>query len=458
MSCTAVVTSPLQIPAIASNIVRLYQTNECPPIFGTPLCDLQHALALDEQETRMYRRVLHPIRRLPDLVLVEIFKHHMGTIDHRPPWTLSQVCYKWRQVSLSRSSFWSNINLSMTYVIRETRRPHLLLDRLRDQLQKSKNHALSVSLSLQTSIPTQQEWSPVLKTICAASGRWETLKLAADVENLRFLHSTMNGTPNFPSLRSLNLMLLGHSHPVAANSDLSLFENAPRLHDLTVMVDIYGDASSLGIPFTQITRARVYHVSKGTLSLLKSMSNLEILHVDRVSLRNTSDIDLISLPSLHTLSITSGTESSLAAFLDYLQVPNLHSLKVGVGAESIMGAFLTRCRKLRSLALKANETDDFEWLLESLPKEINSLSLFSATGRAVCALSRRQGKLAELRLFSRRIEDSTLIEAVESLGLRQLWLHDSSADQAANRIREMDVEVHQRESWWSDFLSTHTPT
>ncbi|KAK7060116.1 hypothetical protein VNI00_000880 [Paramarasmius palmivorus] len=188
------------------------------------------------------------------------------------------------------------------------------------------------------------------------------------------------------------------------------------------------------------------------------MPNLEILHVDRISLRNTSDIDPISLPSLHALSITSGTESSLAAFLDHLQVPNLHSLKVGVDAESVVGAFLTRCGKLRSLALKANETDDFEWLLESLPRGVNSLSLFSATERAVCALSRRQGKLAELRLFSRRIEDSTLIEAVESLGLRQLWLYDSSVDHPANRIREMGVEVYQRRSWWSDFLSSHTST
>lgn len=73
------------------------------------------------------KHILHPIRRLPEDILREIFsscvypqedylyKNDTGIVpcldDGNPRWTLSQTCRRWRYVALGTSSLWSCIDI-----------------------------------------------------------------------------------------------------------------------------------------------------------------------------------------------------------------------------------------------------------------------------------------------------------------------------------------------------------
>ncbi|KAF9268366.1 hypothetical protein L218DRAFT_821577, partial [Marasmius fiardii PR-910] len=82
-----------------------------------------------EKVIRTYRGIVNPIRRLPEVVLREIFRactddgtkametfrDYMSSGDSldptKAPWTLGQVCSLWREVVTSFSSLWSYITI-----------------------------------------------------------------------------------------------------------------------------------------------------------------------------------------------------------------------------------------------------------------------------------------------------------------------------------------------------------
>ncbi|KAK0219483.1 hypothetical protein EDD85DRAFT_348702 [Armillaria nabsnona] len=63
------------------------------------------------------KKLLHPMRSIPDDVLSEIFQHCAGgslvtsdSLDlHNCPWTISYVSRRWRDLSLSLPRLWTSI-------------------------------------------------------------------------------------------------------------------------------------------------------------------------------------------------------------------------------------------------------------------------------------------------------------------------------------------------------------
>ncbi|KIK66204.1 hypothetical protein GYMLUDRAFT_112641, partial [Collybiopsis luxurians FD-317 M1] len=75
-----------------------------------------------------YRDVLHPIRRTPPEVLLEIFSYcidfidvehpstcrHINSLDTKKgPWCLGQVCRYWRSVVLECPRLWSSLSIDV---------------------------------------------------------------------------------------------------------------------------------------------------------------------------------------------------------------------------------------------------------------------------------------------------------------------------------------------------------
>lgn len=103
--------------------------------------------------------ILHPIRSVPDDIILSIFQwctdsHEYrphrpdgyvgdyGSLDNRhPSWILSHVCRRWRRLALTSPSLWSVLNLSEHSL---NRFEHIILPRLRLQLQRSGNAPLAV--------------------------------------------------------------------------------------------------------------------------------------------------------------------------------------------------------------------------------------------------------------------------------------------------------------------------
>ncbi|PBK80003.1 hypothetical protein ARMGADRAFT_884487, partial [Armillaria gallica] len=65
------------------------------------------------------KKLLHPMRSIPDDVLIEIFQHcaprafeSSDSLDLRNcPWTLSYVSKKWRDLSLSLPRLWTSLTV-----------------------------------------------------------------------------------------------------------------------------------------------------------------------------------------------------------------------------------------------------------------------------------------------------------------------------------------------------------
>ncbi|KAJ8089078.1 hypothetical protein PM082_014326 [Marasmius tenuissimus] len=118
---------------------------------------LEEALARITEKKQIYHSILHPIRRLPPEILVEIFRictfgdaftgQFPGSLDTRKaPWKLTQVCRAWRSVSASASSLWTQVS------IYKSRGPTVSASRMASleallsiQLERSRGQALSLS-------------------------------------------------------------------------------------------------------------------------------------------------------------------------------------------------------------------------------------------------------------------------------------------------------------------------
>lgn len=85
--------------------------------------------ALEEMETAhatviktiaQHEAILNPLRSIPDDILLAIFQWSSSSDSHgldsmsssRAPWTLSHVCRRWRNLSISSPRLWTNININ----------------------------------------------------------------------------------------------------------------------------------------------------------------------------------------------------------------------------------------------------------------------------------------------------------------------------------------------------------
>ncbi|KAJ7646532.1 hypothetical protein FB45DRAFT_711947, partial [Roridomyces roridus] len=86
---------------------------ENPNVMAT--CARQHAHLL--QSLEVLKRILSPVRRLPNELLVEIFtvmvRDGFDKKHFEHPWVPSRVCRRWSAVALGTPSLWSFIPLDL---------------------------------------------------------------------------------------------------------------------------------------------------------------------------------------------------------------------------------------------------------------------------------------------------------------------------------------------------------
>ncbi|KAJ7262683.1 hypothetical protein B0H12DRAFT_960568, partial [Mycena haematopus] len=59
-----------------------------------------------EAEIRTHEGTLSPLRRMPTELLSLIFVFAYCSTYWEAPWTASQVCHRWRAITLAQPSFW----------------------------------------------------------------------------------------------------------------------------------------------------------------------------------------------------------------------------------------------------------------------------------------------------------------------------------------------------------------
>ena len=208
------------------------------------------------EDSRPYRKILHPVRRLPVEILSKIFRDACPPLRIEPmasrldfessinadrcPWTLTLVSSRWRQVALSAPRIWSTIIINLEVTRNRTvgqlewtdAHSHLLAL----QLQRSRPSLLTVVIVTHTPLPLDH---PLLPTLLHTSPRWE--RLAVWNESLRAL------SPIQGKLSALHtLQLAGDVSQAGSRPRFAHFSVAPKLH--TVYTVVY-----LPLPFSQIT-------------------------------------------------------------------------------------------------------------------------------------------------------------------------------------------------------------
>ncbi|KAJ6510542.1 hypothetical protein C8R45DRAFT_391911 [Mycena sanguinolenta] len=314
-----------------------------------------------EEEIHAHEGTLSPLRRMPPelISLIFVFASRSTRYWERQnpaPWTVSQVCRRWRAITLSQPLFWASIDLNMRGGERETHTPF----RLEAQLERAGNLPLRINFGCCWSYESTEQELALLALLVQHCARWEEVRLDGPVSWSSEL-ACIRG--NLPRLRKLEVLLW---LPAAEEEPLvNVFELAPSLQEATVNVESHRhflETVRVLLPFSQLQ----HYVARGTwgsqLSALRSASNLVDCALDIVDM-SVPPATLIVLPHLRRLSLQD------SRLLDFLDTPQLGELYCSYDENRLSSLFAQRpplqLQKLGLLFL-ASATDISE-ILHSVP-------------------------------------------------------------------------------------------
>ncbi|KAF7361364.1 Carboxypeptidase [Mycena sanguinolenta] len=232
------------------------------------------------------------------------------------PWTASQVCRRWRAITLSQPLFWVHIDLDMTGKERETHTPF----RLEAQLKRTGNLPLRINFGCRWKYERTEQELALLAVLVQHCARWEDVRLDGPVSWSSELACIRGNLPRLRKLRVLLWLSTQEEEPL-----VDVFELAPNLREASVNVEPHHHSSGtirVPLPFSELQQ----YVARGTwdsqLSALRSASNLVDCALDVVGI-STPLATLVVLPHLRRLSLR---VSSLLACLDTPHTPQLEEL------------------------------------------------------------------------------------------------------------------------------------
>ncbi|KAK0218510.1 hypothetical protein EDD85DRAFT_355693 [Armillaria nabsnona] len=292
-----------------------------------------------EQKMESCKTIVHPIRRIPDDIVREIFltSFRMDTRDGKDmldktfaPLILSQVCRDWRVTALSTSQLWSSIKLDFDLYQDEIACQYLL----QMYLQRSANHDVVISLHCKRDI-SRNNLIPVL---LLNAPRWTTsVSLSIPYRSLHAFSAT-RGTLH--RLDRLSVTFIGDV-PVLPQPNFfaeltkpifDAFEYAPLLCGFSLRGANKG-TRRMSLPCSQLTDYAGNDFTGGYIDILNRAPNMEI-----ASMQCDLDPELgIFLPSshrrLHTLHVyeVEGSVDSpggIINVLSHFEFPALKSLRM----------------------------------------------------------------------------------------------------------------------------------
>ncbi|KIY70620.1 hypothetical protein CYLTODRAFT_419577 [Cylindrobasidium torrendii FP15055 ss-10] len=393
-----------------SRIAHLLKTNDLLSISETSrICKLIQAatviltdnrdVALHlklEERIAEYKRLLHPIRYLPDDILREIFGWVVpsvhrppawDTLDVRlPPWTLTHVSKNWRAVAISHPLLWNTI-IHTDDVLYNTLSPLSIM------LARSKGQSLHVEIVGKYVWWRRPLFVPLLRT----TPRWEYAKISGPRRYINALSAL-----SFPLLVSLDL----HS----SDTEIEVSLNAPHLVD----VALSGlDAGATRLPWAQI---KTYRSRDMKLSHVHKLTSVTTLVIQTTAFRYPADSGhFFDLPSVETLVIRDERgHTSIAPVFGRFNFPSLRVLILDAISDSLydlpllpkvttlvlrlmyykpsVGRFWKALPGLEALYMAFSQEMDYESDLVMLAKSATLLPRLTMRHRSVYAL-RRNGPI-----------------------------------------------------------------
>jgi hypothetical protein len=221
----------------------------------------------DEREpfanfVRTHKAILSPSRRLPSELIFEIFHYYMDHSDlseYTPPWALTHVCRRWRQIAVNTPTLWKSfppIRLIGGMQKGELKRHIACLSTL---LEKSSKEPISFFLS-KTLTPRLDD--EILVLLFEHSERWERISL--DISEGVCAHfAWVKGRLSSLSSLTLRIHREGQLH-------VDMFEIAPKLRDVSLASDHWSGVFRL--PWSQLTNFTDETTNFGSLTTVLSSS------------------------------------------------------------------------------------------------------------------------------------------------------------------------------------------
>ncbi|KAF9029623.1 hypothetical protein BDZ89DRAFT_1065253 [Hymenopellis radicata] len=307
-------------------------------------------------------QVIPPIECLPDDALLDIFFHctplysgrswsdsftrSMNSLDTcNAPWSLSQVCQRWRDICLSSRLLWCFVGVDLGGMLwvgpAEQYRLKLHLDRSGDL------DSLYVNLSVDA--VSEYEWGyeygqddaatlrqeeairrQLLDVLKATTRRWKGLRIHLPYSILYSFSDCM-----FGSLQELLIQYPSFTNN-APSRLFKVFETTPRLRTFALLGNV-SRSDTLMIPriaWSQITDfGNTPSPAWIAIEHLGIMKNLQRLNLGSIRVAGTSSLNgrPISLPFLTFLSIPRVQFPYGNLFSDAVRTPALKHLRLGEG-------------------------------------------------------------------------------------------------------------------------------
>jgi len=295
-----------------------------------------------EEEIRTHEGTLSLLRRMPPelLSLTFVFASRSTRFDRRDPapWTVSQVCRRWRAIVLSQPSFWASIDLDFGRIVDGKTKTTF---RLEAQLKRSGNLPLYIDFGCRFKYDSTEQESGLLDVLAQNSARWENIRIYGPL-SLSVVLARIRG--NLPLLRKLRVLF--QVHPREEGHSVDVFELAPNLREAYVnMEENHQEPVDVMLPLSRLLQYAARNTWDGHLRTLRSASNLVecALDVADISMPPTT---LVALPHLRRLALLSSN------LLDCLDAPQLEELYCCSQSNHLSSLFLRRPpRELQKLVL-----------------------------------------------------------------------------------------------------------
>ncbi|KAK7028995.1 hypothetical protein VNI00_008920 [Paramarasmius palmivorus] len=299
-------------------------------------------LALETKRNRLkkkiegYRSLLSPIHQLPPEILFNIFKPLCDKTElertKRPPaLTVSAVCKRWRNISLSVPSLWSSFEIVLYtwkgHFQKLARLIQLFLDR-------SKEALLTLVLHLNLVPPSEPHLIEVLTTIIQSSERWVSVTMSVGVSEMLHRHIVFSALKNrLPKLEHLQI-INAYIYDDDNLRELDCFSSCPALHNVTlrhvdlepILVLPWNQITSLELEFMRSDDARLFLSSCSRLITLRLIGTGEDPEdnphptPERLLKPATLDVKDLSITAWHLIHINFPFQS--------LTLPQMTSLSV----------------------------------------------------------------------------------------------------------------------------------
>jgi hypothetical protein len=276
-------------------------------------------IALENKKRLMQYRIhacksfLSPIRRLPNDVLLEIFRHisRIEFTQSKGKYTILNllqhsigVCHRWNSLIMSSKSLWTNIHLDdFAWNIAQTESSHAEV-LLRTCFERAGHHLLSIQISIIHSL------SIGLRTILRMhSKQLHSLQLTTNAVDRQALEEAFPPKADYMMLERLSLNMFFSQLNRVESTPLS-FLNAPRLHNIR-LAGLRTAVVRLSIPLSQILIMSLQRTSiDDALQLAALCPLLRDLDIERDSEEDAKNIEMparITLPSLKRLRFLTGS-------------------------------------------------------------------------------------------------------------------------------------------------------